>query len=155
MNRNPTIVTIMIVLSFVCTIGYTQQTGTVTFTYDLDGNRISQTFSRDRGNENKGLAEDKVTITNPALDFFKEMQVELYPNPIHEDRFMEEYVGHIEVYKNQGLYPKATSNLVDPIKGVINMMERINVRYDEIIYKIPVFDENVFWHFIYKIPRRY
>ena len=72
-----------------------------------------------------------------------------------EDRFMEEYVGHIEVYKNQGLYPKATSNLVDPIKGVINMMERINVRYDEIIYKIPVFDENVFWHFIYKIPRRY
>ena len=72
-----------------------------------------------------------------------------------EDRFMEEYVGHIEVYKNQGLSPKATSNLVDPIKGVINMMERINVRYDEIIYKIPVFDENVFWHFIYKIPRRY
>lgn len=88
MNRKPKIVTIMIVLSFVCTIGYTQQTGTVTFTYDLDGNRISQTFSRDRGNENKGLAEDKATITSPtspALDFFNEMQVELYPNPIHDE----------------------------------------------------------------------
>ena len=84
MNRKLKIVTIMIVLSFVWTIGYAQQTGMVTFTYDLDGNRISQSLSTAKGNENRETAEDNIsTISFNKLGFINDMRVELYPNPTH------------------------------------------------------------------------
>ena len=61
-----------------------QQTGTVTFGYDANGNRTGWTISFQKGAENgKGISEanDLSGATVTAEDSFAEMQVSLYPNP--------------------------------------------------------------------------
>lgn len=73
------------------------------------------------------------------------------------DVYQAEYRGHVDLYKNQGLYPNITTDLSKPIRFCIDKMESINFygEYgDEPVFIIPSFEEK-WWHIIYRIPRRY
>lgn len=61
-----------------------QQQGSVTFSYDGNGNRIlrSITFARMGGNGEKG--DDKGTPVVSAKDVFANLEVSIYPNPTHD-----------------------------------------------------------------------
>ena len=59
-----------------------QQNTTVTFGYDDNGNRTSQTISSNQGRKSK--PEENPTATSTILDFYGDMRVALYPNPAKE-----------------------------------------------------------------------
>ena len=73
------------------------------------------------------------------------------------DIYQAEYRGHVDLYKNQGLYPNVTTDLSKPVYNCIDRMESINI-YGEFgekpVFIIPSFEEK-WWHIIYRIPRRY
>lgn len=56
-----------------------QQNGTVSFGYDDNGNRTSQSYSSNQGG--KGRLEEPSKTTSTVLDFHGDMRVSLYPNP--------------------------------------------------------------------------
>ena len=56
-----------------------QQTGTVSFGYDDNGNRTSQSYASKQGG--KGTLEEPSKTTSTVLDFHGDMRVSLYPNP--------------------------------------------------------------------------
>lgn len=86
MNRQLRIVALLIALIGALPICHAQQTHTVAFSYDLDGNRINREilFSR---MENTGEASEELLPS--ALDFFETMEVNLYPNPTNDKFFVE------------------------------------------------------------------
>ena len=71
------------------------------------------------------------------------------------DRWQAEYVGHVDLYRNQGLYPKITTDLKQPINSCIKTMEDYNFLLNEKVFFIPSEFKEKWWYFIYKIPRRY
>lgn len=83
MKKVTILITIMLALMAVAPC-FAQQTRTVRFSYDADGNRTGWTiaFQREQGN-GKGdpEANDISDATATAEDSFAEMQVSLYPNP--------------------------------------------------------------------------
>lgn len=79
MKRIHKIAAIIVALFGTSLHGFAQQSGTVTFGYDDNGNRISHTFSSNQGGRNQ--AETNSTSTSTVLDFFNAMRVSLYPNP--------------------------------------------------------------------------
>ena len=56
-----------------------QQTGTVSFGYDDNGNRTSQSYASKQGGKVRQGEPTKTTST--ILDFHGDMRVSLYPNP--------------------------------------------------------------------------
>ena len=56
-----------------------QQTGTVSFGYDDNGNRTSQSYASKQGG--KVRQEEPTKTTSTVLDFHGDMRVSLYPNP--------------------------------------------------------------------------
>lgn len=56
-----------------------QQTGTVSFGYDDNGNRTSQSYASKQGG--KVRQEEPTKTTSTILDFHGDMRVSLYPNP--------------------------------------------------------------------------
>lgn len=95
MNRRLRIAAIMIVLMSAWALCFAQQTHTVAFAYDLDGNRIHReiVFGRMEGNERNGEWCEKYQPT--VTDFFETMEVDLYPNPT-KDRFFVEIKGRTD-----------------------------------------------------------
>lgn len=85
MNRQLKIVALLIALIGVLPICHAQQTHMVAFSYDLNGNRISQERSTAKPGENKDMVEDNTSSTSTILDFYKTMQVGLYPNPTRDN----------------------------------------------------------------------
>jgi YD repeat-containing protein len=79
MKRIHKIAAIIVALLGTSLHGFAQQSGTATFGYDDNGNRISHTFSSNQGRKNQ--AETNSTSTSTVLDFFNAMRVSLYPNP--------------------------------------------------------------------------
>lgn len=57
-----------------------QQSNTVTFNYDLNGNRIQERLTA-KGDRNNETAMKDNPSTSTILDFFNAMKVNLYPNP--------------------------------------------------------------------------
>jgi len=56
-----------------------QQSSTMSFGYDDNGNRTSQSYSSNQGG--KGALEETSKTTSTVLDFYGNMRVSLYPNP--------------------------------------------------------------------------
>ncbi len=79
MKRKHVIAAIAIALFGVSLNGQAQQNGTVTFDYDDNGNRTSQTISSNQGGRSR--IEEKPSATSTVLDFYGDMRVNLYPNP--------------------------------------------------------------------------
>lgn len=79
MKRIHKIAAIIVALLGTSLHGFAQQSGTATFGYDDNGNRISHTFSSNQGGRKQ--AETNSTSTSTVLDFFNAMRVSLYPNP--------------------------------------------------------------------------
>lgn len=78
-------------------------------------------------------------------------------NPTGEfsiDRWSAEYEGQLNLYKNKGLYPRVTTSLSKAVTNCIDAMNTQNLLYGEEIFLVPSFKEK-WWHFIYRIPRRY
>lgn len=75
---------LMAFVGFFSTVDVAQNTGTVSFDYDTNGNRISRSllFSKDSRN---GMESDSKFV-NSMSDFFGEMSIRIYPNPT-PDRF--------------------------------------------------------------------
>jgi RHS repeat-associated protein len=63
------------------------------------------------------------------------------------DWWPEERLGAIFNYKNQGLYPGSTSNYLDIIGSTESMMSLFDYSHRSFTQR--------WWHFVYKIPRRY
>jgi hypothetical protein len=71
------------------------------------------------------------------------------------DRWQAEYVGHLNLYYNQGLYPGVTTDLTKSINNCIEMMGNYNQLFNSHIFIVPPKFKEKWWYFIYKIPRRY
>ena len=84
MNRWLTLLLPLAIMVASTKICYSQQQGSVTFSYDGNGNRIlrSITFARMGGNGEKG--DDKGTPVVSAKDAFANLEVSIYPNPTHD-----------------------------------------------------------------------
>lgn len=65
-----------------------QQRGTVIFTYDANGNRITRSFSMKKINENGKNVESENPTLAEATDIFSDMEVNLYPNPTKDVVFV-------------------------------------------------------------------
>lgn len=70
------------------------------------------------------------------------------------DIWQQEFEGHLHIYKNNGLYPDATPDPILPINQVIKEMRTLNLTWGGQIFNIPSF-EREWWHFIFKIQRRW
>ncbi len=70
------------------------------------------------------------------------------------DRWQQEFEGHKYLYKNKGFYPKATPDPIMPLNETIKQMQFYNTIYGNPIFNVPSFNKE-WWHFIYKIPRRW
>lgn len=91
MNNKLRITAIILVLCCTCLICHAQQQNhTVSFSYDLDGNRIEREILIQRMDHKGESAMTQATAT--AKDFFKTTTIGLYPNPT-SDRFMVEIIG--------------------------------------------------------------
>lgn len=86
MNRQLRIVALLLALISVCPICQAQQTHTVDFTYDLDGNRINREILFGRM-ERHGQTSDE--FLSSVTDSFETMEVSLYPNPTNDMFFVE------------------------------------------------------------------
>jgi hypothetical protein len=64
-----------------------QQSNTVTFNYDSNGNRIGQAFTSGVGRANETAMSDNNSAST-ILDSFKAMKVNIYPNPTHDKVFL-------------------------------------------------------------------
>ena len=79
MKRKHEIAVMLIALLVAGLRAYAQQGSTVSFGYDNNGNRTSQSVSSNQGAKNR--ADEKPNSTTTVLDFFGAMRVSLYPNP--------------------------------------------------------------------------
>lgn len=86
MNRQLRIVALLIALVSAWPICHAQQTHTVAFSYDLDGNRTNREILFGRM-ERTGEASEELLPS--ATDFFETMEVSLYPNPTNDKFFVE------------------------------------------------------------------
>lgn len=60
---------------------FAQQSGSVTFGYDANGNRISREISMKKVEENGKNVENDNRFLSEATDVISTLEVELYPNP--------------------------------------------------------------------------
>ena len=79
MKRIHKISAIIIALLGISLHGQAQQTGTMSFGYDDNGNRTSQSYASKQGG--KVRQEEPTKTTSTVLDFHGDMRVSLYPNP--------------------------------------------------------------------------
>jgi len=86
MNRQFRIVALLIALVSAWPICHAQQTQTVTFAYDLNGNRITREILFGKQERNGETSEEFLPT---ATDFFETMEVSLYPNPTNDKFFVE------------------------------------------------------------------
>lgn len=86
MNRQFRIVALLIALVSAWPICNAQQTQTVTFAYDLDGNRTNRELLFGRMERNGESSEEFLPT---ATDFFETIEVSLYPNPTNDKFFVE------------------------------------------------------------------
>ena len=83
MNRKLKIVVIMVALGGIFLACPAQQSNTVSFYYDNNGNRIEHMVTS-IGSKNNETAMSNHPSTSTILDFFNVMKVGLYPNPTHD-----------------------------------------------------------------------
>ncbi len=86
MNRQFRIVALLIALVSAWPICHAQQTQTVTFAYDLNGNRITKEILFGKQERNGETSEE---FLSSATDSFETMEVSLYPNPTNDKFFVE------------------------------------------------------------------
>ena len=86
MNRQLKIVALLIALIGAWPVCHAQQTQTVTFAYDLNGNRITREILFGKQERNVETSEEFLPT---ATDFFETMEVSLYPNPTNDKFFVE------------------------------------------------------------------
>lgn len=86
MNRQLKIVALLIALVSAWPVCHAQQPQTVTFDYDLDGNRTNRELLFGRMERNGETSEE---FLSTATDFFETMEVSLYPNPTNDKFFVE------------------------------------------------------------------
>lgn len=86
MNRRLRIIALLIVLTGAWTACLAQQIQTVTFVYDLDGNRTNREILFGRMERN---GESNEELVSSATDFFETIAVSLYPNPTNDMFFVE------------------------------------------------------------------
>lgn len=86
MNRQLRIVAFLIALVSAWPICHAQQTQTVTFAYDLNGNRITREILFGKQERNGETSEEFHSF---ATDSFETMEVSLYPNPTNDKFFVE------------------------------------------------------------------
>ena len=86
MNRQLKIVALLIALIGAWPVCHAQQPQTVTFAYDLNGNRITREILFGKQERNGETSEEFLTT---ATDFFETMEVSLYPNPTNDKFFVE------------------------------------------------------------------
>ena len=86
MNRQLKIVALLIALVSAWPVCHAQQTQTVTFAYDLNGNRITREILFGKQERNGETSEEFLPT---ATDFFETMEVSLYPNPTNDKFFVE------------------------------------------------------------------
>ena len=86
MNRQLRIVALLIALIGAWPVCHAQQTQTISFSYDLDGNRTNREILFGRM-ERTGEASEELLPS--ATDFFETMEVSLYPNPTNDKFFVE------------------------------------------------------------------
>lgn len=79
MFKKIAIVAFLIALSSVLAVCHAQQSHTVSFSYDLDGNRILRQIVVGGGSKNLNEKNDKKQ--QPIIDSFKCFTVALFPNP--------------------------------------------------------------------------
>ena len=61
-----------------------QQSNTVVFEYDMNGNRTGQTLSSNQSKSGDTIMNNH-PVTSTVLDFFKSMKVSLFPNPTYDN----------------------------------------------------------------------
>ena len=86
MNRQFRIVALLIALIGAWPVCHAQQPQTVTFAYDLNGNRITREILFGKLERNEETSEE---LLPTATDFFETMEVSLYPNPTNDKFFVE------------------------------------------------------------------
>ena len=86
MNRQLRIVALLIALIGAWPFCRAQQTQTVTFAYDLDGNRTNREILFGRMERTSDANEE---LFPSAKDSFETMEVSLYPNPTNDKVFVE------------------------------------------------------------------
>lgn len=86
MNRRLRIVALLIALIGAWPVCHAQQTQTVTFAYDLNGNRITKEILFGKQERNGETSEE---FHSSATDSFETMEVSLYPNPTNDKFFVE------------------------------------------------------------------
>lgn len=86
MNKKLKIAATMVALWGTFLICPAQQSNTVTFNYDCNGNRIGRTLTSKEDRNNEAVMNNSPTINNS--DCFNEMKVSLYPNPTHDNVFL-------------------------------------------------------------------
>lgn len=85
MNRRIRIAALLIALIGAWPVCHAQQTQTVTFAYDLDGNRTNREILFERMERNGKTDEESFPS---ATDFFETTEVSLYPNPTNDKFFV-------------------------------------------------------------------
>lgn len=86
MNRQLKIVALLIALIGAWPVCHAQQTHTISFSYDLDGNRTNREILFGRL-ERTGEANEELLPF--ATDSFETIEVNLYPNPTNDKFFVE------------------------------------------------------------------
>ena len=86
MNRQFRIVALLIALIGAWPVCHAQQPQTVTFAYDLNGDRITREILSGKLERNEETSEE---LLPTATDFFETMEVSLYPNPTNDKFFVE------------------------------------------------------------------
>ena len=84
MNKQLKIAAMMMVLSGAGLVCHAQQSQTISFFYDRNGNRIAQEISTSNKNENRETVDEDIPFTSTILDFCEAMRVSLYPNPTRD-----------------------------------------------------------------------
>ncbi len=102
---------------------------------------LKQSYTKEMFEKTAYLNNSRVLPENPTGDF-------------RIDRWQQEFEGHKYLYKNNGLYPKATPNPINPLNETIKQMKSNNLLYGEQIFNIPSFRKE-WWHIIYRIQRRF
>lgn len=80
MKKATILITIMLAMLAVAPC-FAQQMGTVQFTYDANGNRITREIMFQKMEENRKSADDENTSVSSANDIIDSMEVLLFPNP--------------------------------------------------------------------------
>ena len=87
MKRDLKIATTMVALWGAFLTCPAQQSNTVTFNYDSNGNRIGQTFTSNGGRTNEAAMSNNIS-DSAIFDSFKALKVSIYPNPTHDKVFL-------------------------------------------------------------------